>query len=220
MRLRSVAPYAVVVAVLLVASLESASPGAHPDPDPRNLDLLASAQPTTAQPVVSDAAFDELKTRDWDVKSDAAATTSADCDGCIGESTALQIVYASRAGLARLDNSAVAWTQSCQGCTGSALSVQVVVLSGRSEVRANNRSMAVTAGCTGCRTAAAAFQVVVVADRTRRLSRESLTGLKTWFAEQAAALRASVALPSPEPLRPRSRRRPPTRPISDGFSDR
>ena len=136
MKLRSVAPYVVVVAVLLVASLESASPGAHPDPDPRNLDLLASAQPTTAQPVVSDAAFDELKTRDWDVKADAAATTSADCDGCIGESTALQIVYASRAGLARLDNSAVAWTQTCQGCTGAALSVQVVVLSGRSEVAA------------------------------------------------------------------------------------
>ena len=199
MKLRSVAPYAVVAAVLLVASLESASPGAHPDPDPRNLDLLASAQPTTAQMVVSDAAFDELKTRDWDVKADAAATTSAACDGCVGESTALQIVYASRAGLARLDNSAVAWTQTCQGCTGSALSVQVVVLSSRSEVRANNRSMAVTAGCTGCRTASAAFQVVVVADRARRLSRASLAGLRTWFAEQAAALRASVALPSPEP---------------------
>ena len=59
--------------------------------------------------------------------------------------------------------------------------------------------MAVTAACTGCRTAAAAFQVVVVADRARRLSRESLAGLKSWFDEQAAALRASVALPNPEP---------------------
>ena len=44
-----------------------------------------------------------------------------------------------------------------------------------------------------------AFQVVVVADRARRLSRESLAGLKSWFDEQAAALRASVALPDPEP---------------------
>ena len=202
MKLRPVVPYVVVVAVLLVASLQSASPGAHPDPDPTNLDLLASAQPTTVQPAVADAAYDELKTRDWDVKADAAATTSAECDGCVGESTALQIVYASRAGVARLDNSAVAWTQSCQGCSGSALSVQVVVLSGRSEVHANNRSMAVTAGCNGCRTASAAFQVVVVADRARRLSRESLTGLRTWFDEQAAALRASVALPIPDPATP------------------
>jgi hypothetical protein len=199
MRIRSAAPAVVIAAVLLVAGVEYSAPGAYPDPDPRNLDLLASAQPTTAQMVVSDAAFDELKTRDWDIKADAAATTSASCDGCVGESTALQIVYASRANQARLDNSAIAWTQACQGCTGAALSVQVVVLPGPSEARLNNRAMAVTAGCTGCRTASAAFQVVVVDARARRLSRESLAGLKSWFDEQAAALRASVALPSTEP---------------------
>jgi len=199
MKVRAAVPYVVVAAVLLVASVESSSPGAHPDPEERNLDLLASAQPTAAQTVVSDAAFDEVKTRDRDVKADAAATTSANCDGCIGESTALQVVYASRASLARLDNSAVAWTQACQGCTGAALSVQVVVLPGWSAAQPNNRAMAVSAACTGCRTTAAAFQVVVVADRARRLSNESLAGLKSWFDEQAAALRASVALPSLEP---------------------
>ena len=58
------------------------------------------------------------------------ATTSADCDGCVGESTALQVVYAPRATQARLDNTAIAWTQACEGCTGTALSVQVVVLPG------------------------------------------------------------------------------------------
>ena len=73
------------------------------------------------------------------------------------------------------------------------------MLPGWSAARPNNRAMAVTAACTGCRTASAAFQVVVVADRARRLSRESLAALRSWFDEQAAALRASVALPSPEP---------------------
>ena len=223
MRLRSAAPCVVIAAVLLVAGVDYSAPGAHPDPDPHNLDLLASAQPTTDQPVVSDAAFDDLKTRDGDVKADAAATTSADCDGCVGESTALQIVYASRASNARLDNSAIAWTQACQGCTGAALSVQVVVLPGWTAARPNNRAMAVTAACTDCRTASAAFQVVVVADRARRLSRESLAALRSWFDEQAAALRASVALPSleptpspdPTPLRPSpptGRARSPSRP--------
>jgi hypothetical protein len=199
MRLRSAGPCVVIAAVLLVAGVEYASPGASPDSDARNLDLLASAQPTTAQTVVSDAAFDDVKTRAWDVKADAAATTSANCDGCVGESNAFQIVYAPRANQALLDNSAVAWTQACQGCAGAALSVQVVVLSGWSEALPNNRAMAVTAACTGCRAASAAFQVVVVADRARRLSRESLAGLKIWFDEQAAALRASVAVPLTEP---------------------
>ena len=73
------------------------------------------------------------------------------------------------------------------------------MLPGWSAARPNNRATAVTAACTGCRTASAAFQVVVVADRARRLSRESLAAVRSWFDEQAAALRASVALPGPEP---------------------
>ncbi len=199
MRLRSAAPCVVIAAVLLVAGLEYASPGAYRDPGPRGLDLLASAQPTAAEMFVSDAAYDELRSRTRVIKADAAATTSAGCDGCVGESATLQIVYASRATHARLDNSAVAWTQACQGCSGAALSVQVVVLSGRSEARPNNRAMSATAACTGCRAASAAFQIIVVAPRAGRLSRESLAELKTWFEAQAAALRASVVLPGPTP---------------------
>ena len=60
MRLRSAAPCVVIAAVLLVAGVEYSAPGAHPDPDPHDLDLLASAQPTTDQPVVCDAAFHDL----------------------------------------------------------------------------------------------------------------------------------------------------------------
>jgi hypothetical protein len=199
MRLRSAAPCVVIAAALLVTSVEYSSRGAYPDPAPRNLDLLASAQATTPKKVTSDAAFDELMTRDWDIKADAAATTSAGCDACVGESTALQIVYATRAGQARLDNSAIAWTQACGGCTGMALSVQVVVLPEASAVRPDNRALALTAACTGCRAASAAFQVVVVGAGVRRFPQESLAALKSWFDEQAAALRASVAPPSSEP---------------------
>jgi hypothetical protein len=199
MRLRSAAPCVVIAAALIVAGLEYSSPGAHPDPDPRNLDLLSSAQPTTTQPVVSDAAYDELRTRNWSIKADAAATTSASCGACVGESTTLQIVYASRASQARLDNSAVAWTQDCKECTGAALSVQVVVLPGWTKAVPNNRAVAVTAACFACRVASVAFQVVVVADRPRRLSPESLAELRKWFDEQVLALRASVAVAVPEP---------------------
>ena len=62
-----------------------------------------------------------------------------------GESTAFQILYATLASQARLDNSAIAWTQSCRGCIGASLSVQVVVLPAWSAVRPNNRALAVTA---------------------------------------------------------------------------
>lgn len=199
MRLRSAAPSVVIAAALLVAGLQYASPGADNDPEARDLDLLTSAQPTTAQPAVDDVALGDVATRARDVKADAAATTSADCDGCYGISAALQVVYATRARQARLDNSAVAWTQACDGCTAAALSAQVVVLPSWSQALPNNRAMAVTAACTGCRAASVAFQVVVVADRGRRLSRASLADMRSWFDEQIAALRASVTGPLPEP---------------------
>jgi hypothetical protein len=199
MRLRSAGPCVVIAAALLVAGLQYASPGADNDPEARDLDLLASAQPTTAQPAFDDVAVGDVATRARDVKADAAATTSADCDGCFGISAALQVVYASRARQARLDNSAVAWTQGCDGCTAAALSAQVVVLPSWSQALPNNRAMAVTAACTGCRAASVAFQVVVVADRGRRLSRASLADMRSWFDEQIDALRATVTGPLPEP---------------------
>lgn len=197
-RRAAVAPI-VLAAVLLVATAGGSSPAAHPDPEARTLDLLASAHPTAAEPTVTDVAFDRVQARgrETEVEVDTAALTSTTCPGCVGESTALHIVHVARARQARLDNVANAWTQECQGCTSTALSVQVVVLRGRPDLAANNRALSLTAACTSCRTSALAFQVVLVADRARPLSAEAVAELQVWFDEQAAALRASVVGPDP-----------------------
>lgn len=197
---RAVVAYAALAALLLVVAAGASSPAAHPDPDPRHLDLVSSAQPTSAEPAVGDVAFDESRVRGPEVKVDAVATTSATCDGCTGDSTTLQVLYLPRSDRARLDNTATAWTQGCTACTGTALSVQVVVLRGRPVAVPNNRALAVTAGCVGCGAAAAAFQLVVVADRARALSPEAMAELRAWVDEQAAALHATVpAAPQPTP---------------------
>ena len=163
------------------------------------LDLAASAHPSSARPAVTDSAFAEGATRERDVDADASGTSSATCDGCAAESATLQVLYVARARAARLDNTAVAWTQACTGCTATSLSVQVVVVRGGPALVPNNRALALNAGCESCRTTAAAFQVVVVADRARRLSAASLAELRAWFDDQAAQVRASVALPAPDP---------------------
>lgn len=202
MRGRGVAVHLVLGAVLLGGVADASTRAVHPDTDPRHLDLVASAHPSSARPDDQDAAFAEDTVRDRVVKADAVATTSVVCPGCTGESATLQVLYLSRADEAELDNAATAWTQDCRSCTATALSVQVVVLRGRPTARPDNRALAVTAGCDTCRTSAAAFQVVVVADRAGRLSDESLAELRAWFDEQAAALRASVAEPPPAPSQP------------------
>ena len=193
----AVAPI-VLTALLLVATAGGSSPAAHPGVEPRSLDLLASAHPTSAEPAVSDVAFDHVRARGHAVGADAAALTSTTCDGCVGESSALQVVYVPRAQEARLDNVANAWAQDCRGCTSTALSVQVVVLRGRPVAVPNNRALSLTAACTSCRTTALAFQVVLVADRATALSDQALAELRAWFDEQAAVLRASVILPPSE----------------------
>jgi hypothetical protein len=198
----------VVAALVLVASIGGSSPAAHPGPTQGTLDLLASAHPTVAEPAVTDAVYDVARARGRDVKADTAALTSTTCDGCSGESTALHVVYVPRPQRADLDNVATAWAQGCVGCTSTALSVQVVVLRGAPTTAPNNRALSLTAACEGCRTSALAFQVVLVSDRATPLSAEALGELQAWFDEQAAALRASVAVaeppsaspsPSPEP---------------------
>jgi hypothetical protein len=148
---------------------------------------------------VIDSAYDDTWTRDAYLTVDAAALASATCDACVGESTALQVVYARRPGRANLDNVANAWTQQCLACTSTALSVQVVVLRGRPVTVPNNRALSATAACEGCRTAALAFQVVLVADTAEPLTLEELWELRTWVDGQAAELRAYVAAPPPEP---------------------
>ena len=193
----------VAAAVALVAITGGSSPAAHPDPRQGGLDLLSSAHPTAATPRIVDRAYDA---RGWirvpDVSADSAAVTSVTCDGCAGESTTLQVVYAHRATRARLDNVATAWSQECEACTGTALSVQVVVLRGRPATMPNNRAIALNAACAGCRTSALAFQVVLVADSAEPLGSGELADLRAWVDEQAALLRASVLAPLPEPPTP------------------
>lgn len=195
---RAVVPI-VLAALLLVAAAGGSSPAAHPDPELRTLDLIASAHPTSAEPALVDVAFDRVQAREREIKADTAALTSTTCHGCAGESTALHVVYVPRARQARLDNVATAWAQECEGCTSTALSVQVVVLRGRPGLAPNNRALSLTAACTSCRTSALAFQVVLVADRAMPLGEDSVAELRAWFDEQAAGLRASVADPEPEP---------------------
>lgn len=201
---RAVLLPAVATALVLVATVGGSSPAAHVGGGkPSAVDLLSSAHPTGPLPTVVDRAYDDdAWVRSFDLSADAAAITSATCDGCVGESTTLQVVYASRARRARLDNVANAWAQECEGCTGTALSVQVVVLRGRPTTMPNNRALSVSAACTGCRTSAVAFQVVLVSDDAVPMSQGELADLRAWFDEQAAAVRASVTGPLPEPPAP------------------
>ena len=161
----------VLAAVLVAAASTSGAPAAHPNPGVGDLDLAASANPSAAEPVVADDAFASdavSRRRTW--KSDVTATGSAICDGCDAASTALQVLYVSRAQEARLDNTAAAWTQGCADCTATALSVQVVVLRAVAAIVPNNRALAVNAACTSCRVAGVAFQLVVSSRSNDRLS--------------------------------------------------
>jgi hypothetical protein len=184
-----------VLAAVLVAitASTSAAPAAHPDPVVRDLDLVASANPSAAEPVVADDAFAEVVSRRRAVKSAVTATSSAICDGCDAASTALQVLYVSRGQEARLDNTAAAWTQACKDCIATALSVQVVVLRGVQAIVPNNRALAVNAACVSCQATGVAYQLVVSSKYHGRLSRESLAELRAWVAKQAELLRTPAA---------------------------
>ena len=195
------------LAVLLGAAA-SASTASATDPRPgvRDLDLVASANPTTAAPTRTDDAYAYVVTRHRPVQADAAATGSATCDGCDATSTALQVLYLDHGRRARLDNTATAWTQGCADCTATVLSVQVAVLRGMRATAPNNRALALNAACASCRVAGVAYQMVV-STRARRLSPQLLAELRAWVADQAAALRAQTAAPTPRRGRESAERR-------------
>lgn len=196
---------AIAVRLLVGAVLLAGTVGSGPQraDQQRDLDLVASAQPSDLHPDQRDAVFAESVVGTADVRADLVATTSTTCHGCAGESSGLQVLYLTRAEQAQLDNIATAWTQNCWDCSATALAVQVVVVPGRPGAQPANRSFSVTDTCATCRTAAAAFQVVVSLDPVTRFPEQTLAELRTWFAEQEAALRAAVAAP---PL-PRAARR-------------
>ncbi len=197
---------AVAVRLLLAAVILTGSVGSGPHStgqQQRDLDLVASSQPSDLHPDERDVVFAESVVGTADVRADLVATSSTTCHGCAGESAGLQVLYLTRAEEAQLDNVATAWTQNCWDCSATALAVQVVVLPGRPRSEPANRSLAVSDTCATCRTAAAAFQVVVTLDPVTRLPQQALEELRTWFAEQEAALRAAVT----GPVLPRANRR-------------
>ena len=182
-----------VYGVLCLALVSgSAAAGALGGNGRKDLDLTASAHPSAALPGAADRATAVRWSDRPGVKADAVATSSATCDGCDGESIALQVLYLPWATQADLDNAATAWSSECLQCDARALSVQVVVLREWSRLVPNNRAMAVNAACESCRTAAAAFQLVVVTPDVQRMSRDALAELEAWVDEQAAALRPPV----------------------------
>ena len=81
-------------AFVLVALLGGSSPAAEHGQDPTTPDLLSSAHPTPARTTVRDTAYAAAEVRRTLVETDTAALTSSTCDGCVGESTTLHVLYA------------------------------------------------------------------------------------------------------------------------------
>lgn len=181
----------ILVVAAGIASAPAAGPGHHRRA--RDLDLAASANPSAADPVVTDEVFSDDSAFRRAVRSDATATSSAICDGCDATGTALQVVYVHHGRKTSLDNTAVAWTQSCTDCRANSVSVQVVVMRGVPSIVANNRALAVNAACASCEVGSVAFQLVVSSRRAERLSDDALDEIRAWIDDQVAALRTAPA---------------------------
>ena len=186
----------VLLASLLLAGAANAT-ARGPADERRDLDLVASAQPSEQRRDDRDHVAAEVMVREGDVKSDVVATAVTACHGCRGESAALQVLYVPGPSSARVDNVASAWNQDCWDCSSTALAVQVVVIGRGTRARPTNRALAVGDACATCRTATAAFQVVVQVDAVDRLPDAALAELGAWFQAEVAALRASVQAPAP-----------------------
>jgi hypothetical protein len=187
-----------VVATLLLAGAAQATSGATsrgPADERRDLDLVASAQPSDQRREDSDVVVGETMVREGSLKADAVATTVTSCHGCRGDSTVLQVLYVPGPSSARFDNVASAWTQDCWDCSATALAVQVVVIGPGTRARPTNRALAVGGTCATCVTATAAFQIVVQVDAVGRLPDAALAELAALVEAEAAALRAAVVTP-------------------------
>lgn len=186
--LRATALAAGALALLLGPASANPAPDSawrHPS---GSLDLTTSAHPTEATRSDSDQAMEVSSARSRSVHAHTSALASADCDGCRGNATSLQVLYVHHASNVTVDNAAVAWSQ-CVDCGSTALSVQVVVLDGGHRIKADNRAFAANAACSACNTAALAYQLVVASPRRAHLSKSALRDLRHWVAAQSAALR-------------------------------
>jgi hypothetical protein len=198
MRARAVVAHAVVATLLLAGAAEATSRG--PADERRQLDLVASAQPSDQRRDDRDVVVDEVLVREGDLKADAVATSVTACHGCRGESAVLQVIYVPGPAAARFDNVAAAWTQDCWDCRATALAVQVIVIGPGTRARPTNRALSVGGSCATCVTATAAFQVVAQVDAVGPLPDPALAEITAWFEGQAAALQAAVVAP-PAPRR-------------------
>ena len=192
---RGVASAAVLAALLIGGAADAASTSQGPVVERRDLDLVASAQPSDQRRLDSERIVDEVMIREGDLKADAVATSVTACHGCRGDSTVLQVLYVPGPSSARLDNVASAWTQDCWDCSATALAVQVVVIGAGTRARPTNRALAVGDSCATCVTATAAFQVVVQVDAVGRLPDATLAEVAAWVEAEAAALRSAVVTP-------------------------
>lgn len=182
----------VTLASILLGHTASSSAVRWQWPPPRS-ELLTSAHPNLADPVVSDTStyVGNLWGRHYEVE--AASLASADCRGCDANAATLQVVYAQALRDITLDNAANAWAQ-CSDCRATAVSVQVVVARRANAVTANNRALSVNATCTACHVKAAAFQLVVVDPEVARLSKDAIATLQQWMRDQVAAPDARARL--------------------------
>jgi hypothetical protein len=185
----------VLASLLLAGAADASSRGSRAER--KDLDVVASAQPSDQRREDRDRVVAEVMVRDGDVKADAVATTVTACHGCRGASSVLQVIYVPGPAASRFDNVATAWNQDCWDCTATALAAQVVVIGPGTRARPTNRAMAVGDACATCRTATAAFQVVVQVDTVGRLPDAALAELTAWFDAEAANLQSAVLAPSP-----------------------
>lgn len=154
------------------AALPASAQGRGPSDDNRasvSLDVASSAIPTSAQPLVTDAARADTALYPGSGKAVANAVATSNCDGCSGTATTLQVVSAQDGGAAIADNVATAWS-SCSNCSSSSVSVQIVTGSKASAVAVNNRSLALNVACSSCTTSAIALQFVVIGGSQQELS--------------------------------------------------
>ncbi|NPC41545.1 hypothetical protein [Nocardioides sp. zg-1230] len=198
MTARGVVAHAVVATLLLAGAADATSrgPASRGAADERrDLDLVASAQPSDQRREDSDVVVGETMVREDALKADAVATTTTSCHGCRGDSTVVQVLYVPGPSSARFDNVASAWTQDCWDCSAAALAVQVVVIGPGTRARPTNRALSMGGACATCVTATAAFQLVVQVDAVGRLPDAALAEVAAWVEAEASALRTAVVTP-------------------------
>lgn len=194
----------VAVGVLLMVALTSTA-SAHESPGRyHRISVVSSAQPSDADPAVTDEAYRAGWTQQRDVDTDTVATASAGCDGCRGTARTVQVLDVGRARRVHADNVATAWS-SCSGCGSDVVSVQVLLTRPATDLTVNNRALAVNVDCSGCDSTAAAYQVVV--STTRWVDVEALRDeVVAWVGTATAAADPGPAArkPGPQGLAPRA----------------